>query len=243
MTGATYPWRSAARTDQGKVRERNEDAFLDSPQRGCWVVADGMGGHQAGDIASQLIVASLAQLALEGQLDARLRCMQQCLQWINRRLTQELTLSAERTDNTMGSTVVALLLEGDRAACIWAGDSRCYLWRGRRLYQLSRDHSMLERLVSEQHLSPEQARSHPAANALTRAIGASEQLTLDVLELKIYPGDVFLLCSDGLYQELCVDVLGQALSLASPQDAVDRLFESVLQGAARDNLTGVVVHS
>lgn len=102
---------------------------------------------------------------------------------------------------------------------------------------------MLELLVSEQHLSPEQARNHPAANALTRAIGANTRLTLDVLELKVYPGDVFLLCSDGLYQELCVDVLGEALSLASPQEALDSLFENVLSGAARDNLTGVVVHS
>lgn len=241
--GIAYPRRSAARTAPGKVRERNEDAFLDAPQHGCWVVADGMGGHQAGDIASQLIVASLAQLPLEGQLDTRLRCVRQCLQWINRRLSQELTLSVECADSTMGSTVVALLLEGDRAACVWVGDSRCYLWRGRRLYQLSKDHSMLELLVSEQHLSPEQARNHPAANALTRAIGANTRLTLDVLELKVYPGDVFLLCSDGLYQELCVDVLGEALSLASPQEALDSLFENVLSGAARDNLTGVVVHS
>uniref|UniRef100_UPI0013E00BCA PP2C family protein-serine/threonine phosphatase n=1 Tax=Pseudomonas viridiflava TaxID=33069 RepID=UPI0013E00BCA len=101
-----------------------------------------------------------------------------------------------------GSTVVALMVEGNRAACIWAGDSRWYLWRGQRLYQLSKDHSLQQQLIDEQKMSVEQARAHPAAHALTRAVGAAEQLTLDVLELEVYPGDAFLLCSDGLYQGL-----------------------------------------
>lgn len=135
------PWRSAARTDPGKVRARNEDAFLDCPQQGLWVVADGMGGHQGGDIASQLIVASLAELPVQDDFDERLKGIRQCLHWLNRRLGQELTVTAGRHDSIMGSTVVALLVEGNRAACIWAGDSRCYLWRGQRLYQLSKDHS------------------------------------------------------------------------------------------------------
>ncbi|BCQ61110.1 hypothetical protein PBOI14_28600 [Pseudomonas sp. Boi14] len=164
-------WRSAARTDPGKVRARNEDAFLDCPEQGLWVVADGMGGHQGGDIASQLIVASLAELPLEGGFEARLDSLRQCLHWLNRRLGQELTVSAGRRDSIMGSTVVALLLQGDRGACVWAGDSRCYLWREQRLYQLSRDHSLMQKLIDEQQMSVEQARSHPAANALTRAVG------------------------------------------------------------------------
>ena len=105
-------WRSAARTDAGKVRSRNEDAFLDSPRQGLWVVADGMGGHQGGDIASQLIVASLAELPVQADFDARLTGIRQCLHWLNRRLGQELTVVAGRSDSIMGSTVVALLVEG-----------------------------------------------------------------------------------------------------------------------------------
>ena len=235
------PWRSAARTDAGKVRARNEDAFLDAPQQGLWVVADGMGGHQRGDIASQLIVASLAQLPVQYGFDERLKGIRQCLHWLNRRLGQELTITAGRHDSIMGSTVVALLVEGNRAACIWAGDSRCYLWRGQRLYQLSKDHSLQQQLIDEQQMSVEQAKDHPAAHALTRAVGASAQLTLDVLELEAYPGDAFLLCSDGLYQGLSSDALGNALSLTAPQIALERLFDGALRGPARDNLTAVVI--
>ncbi|KAA0988556.1 serine/threonine-protein phosphatase [Pseudomonas sp. ANT_J12] len=234
-------WRSAARTDPGKVRARNEDAFLDAPQQGLWVVADGMGGHQAGDIASQLIVASLAELPVQDDFDQRLKGIRQCLHWINRRLGQELTVTAGRHDSIMGSTVVALLVEGSRAACIWAGDSRCYLWRGQRLYQLSKDHSLQQQLIDEQNMSLEDARAHPSAHALTRAVGAADVLTLDVLELEVYPGDTFLLCSDGLYQGLSSDALGNALSLTAPHVALERLFDSALRGAARDNLTAVVI--
>jgi len=235
------PWRSAARTDPGKVRARNEDAFLDSPQHGLWVVADGMGGHQAGDIASQLIVASLAELPVQDDFDERLKGIRQCLHWINRRLGQELTVTAGRHDSIMGSTVVALLVEGSRAACIWAGDSRCYLWRGQRLYQLSKDHSLQQQLIDEQNMSLEDARAHPSAHALTRAVGAADVLTLDVLELEVYPGDTFLLCSDGLYQGLSSDALGNALSLTAPHVALERLFDGALRGSARDNLTAVVI--
>jgi len=234
-------WHSAARTDPGKVRARNEDAFLECPQHGLWVVADGMGGHQGGDIASQLIVASLADLPVEVDFDARLKNVRQCLHWLNRRLGQELTVTAGRSDSIMGSTVAAVLMEGNRAACVWAGDSRCYLWRGQRLYQLSRDHSLQQQLIDEQQMSAEQAKAHPSAHALTRAVGASEQLTLDVLELETCPGDAFLLCSDGLYQSLSTDALGHALNLPAPQLALERLFAGALRGEARDNLTAVVI--
>lgn len=234
-------WRSAARTDPGKVRARNEDAFLDTPEHGLWVVADGMGGHRCGDRASRLIVDNLAELPVEGGYEVRVRQLRQCLHWLNRRLGQELTITQERPRQIMGSTVAALLLEGERAACIWAGDSRCYLWRGNRLYQLTRDHSLQQQLIDEQGMSPEEARRHPSAHALTRAVGASEELALEVLELRVHPGDVFLLCSDGLYQSIAQDSLGHAMSLASPRAALERMFDHALQGSARDNLTAVVI--
>lgn len=234
-------WRSAARTHTGKVRARNEDAYLECPDHGLWVVADGMGGHQGGDIASRMIVASLADLPVHESFDQRLAGIRQCLHWLNRRFSQELTLGAGRHDSIIGSTVVALLAEKNRAACVWAGDSRCYLWRGQRLYQLSRDHSLQQQLIDEQQMNIRQAQAHPGAHALTRAVGAAEQLTLEVLEIEVFPGDAFLLCSDGLYQGLSGDALAGALSNALPHRALQRLFDDALRGAARDNLTAVVI--
>lgn len=234
-------WRSAARTDTGKVRQRNEDAFLECPKRGLWAVADGMGGHSRGDIASQLIVANLAELPLHRDFDARLNAVRQCLRWTHRRLSQELTITAANPFGIMGSTVMALLLEGRRAACVWVGDSRCYLWRGGHLYQLSRDHSLCEQLVAECRFSRDEANAHPAAKALTRAIGASRELRLEILELDVQRGDKFLLCTDGVYQDVDSQTLGDAMSLSSPGRMLERLFEGVLSGAARDNLTAVVI--
>jgi serine/threonine protein phosphatase Stp1 len=168
-------------------------------------------------------------------LDQRVEALRGCLQRLDRRL------GLEGLHGTIGSTVVALLLEGHRAACVWAGDSRCYLWRAQCLYQLSRDHSMFERLMAEQQLTRAQAQAHPDARALTRAVGGREPLSLEVLELDTRPGDVFLLCSDGLYQALSHRELGGALSQGTAQQMVERLFALVLRGPARDDLTAVVV--
>ena len=233
-------WRSAARTDRGKVRPRNEDAVLDLPEQGLWAVADGMGGHHNGALASRLIVEQLAALP-EGRMAERLVGLRRCLHDLNRRLGQELTITADRPDPVIGSTVVALLIDADRAACVWAGDSRCYLWRRGRLYQLSRDHSLLQQLLDEQRLSPEEAARHPAAHALTRAIGACDHLTLDILEFDVYPGDTLLLCSDGLYQSLSPDGLGAALNASSTGLALQRLFDAAMDGPCRDNLSAVVI--
>ena len=238
---AEAPWRSAAKTDAGKVRSRNEDALLENSAQGLWAVADGMGGHRAGDVASQLIVSSLADLVFDGSFVRHLRDIRQCLHWLNRRLGQELTVTADRKSSIMGSTVVTLLIEGNHGACVWAGDSRCYMLREQRLYQLTRDHSLYEELIFEQQMSAEQAQQHPSSHALTRAIGASVQLNLEVLEFEVCPGDVILLCSDGLYQYLDANAQSRALNLDRPEAAIDRLFANVLQSAARDNISAVVV--
>jgi serine/threonine-protein phosphatase Stp1 len=242
MKVAQRLWSSAGRSDTGKVRARNEDAFLDQPQQGLWVVADGMGGHQAGDLASRLIVESLAELPAGLDFEDRLDALRDCLHRLNRHLSLGLTLTGETPDLLVGSTVVALLAEGSRVACVWAGDSRCYLLRGRQLFQLSRDHSLLQQLVEERGMSPADAARQPGAHALTRAIGAAEELQLDILELESLPGDVFLLCSDGLYQDLDHDDMTAALLRPSPQLALQRLFDLALQGPARDNLSGVVIN-
>lgn len=234
-------WRSAARTDAGKVRERNEDAFLDLPERGLWAVADGMGGHQNGALASRLIVESLADLPPAGSFDQRLSLLRSCLHEVNRRLGADLTLACGASDSVMGSTVVAVLADAQRAACIWAGDSRCYLWRSGRLYQLSRDHSLAQQLMEERGLTAAEASRHPAAQALTRAVGASLTLQLDTVELEVLAGDALLLCSDGLYQSLTPDQLAAALNLGCAPLAVRRLFDQALQGPAKDNLSAIVI--
>lgn len=236
-----WPCLSAGRTDQGKVRSRNEDAFLDHPTQGIWVVADGMGGHRNGDIASQFIVRSIARLARHLSLEDRVHALRQCLLDIHCKLGIK-AASHERL-SVIGSTVVALLIEGRRAACVWAGDSRCYLWRNQQLYQLSRDHTLLQRLLDEEHMSPAQAAQHPQAHVLTRAVGGRNDLDLDVIELNIQENDVFLLSSDGLHQALDHSVLGSALAMKSPQTALRLLFDTALCGAAADNLTAVVIHT
>lgn len=241
MSDTHHQWRSAGRTQQGQARQRNEDAYLDCPEQGCWAVADGMGGHRDGDMASRWVIGSLAALSARGDLDQRVDAARRSLQGLNQRLASAVAQRAASVDVTMGSTVAALLLEEGRAACFWAGDSRCYLWRGQRLYQLSRDHSLLQRLMDEGQMSVAQARAHPDARALTRAVGARAPLHLEVLELNTRPGDVFLLCTDGLYQTLSHGDLGKALSEGSPQQVLDRLFASVLRRPARDDFTAVVV--
>lgn len=236
-------WRSAGRTQRGQSRPRNEDALLDCPQLGCWAVADGMGGHRHGDVASQWVIGSLAALPARGSLDQRVNAVRQSLQGVNQRLANARQVPGASGNAVTGSTVVTLLLEHGRAACVWAGDSRCYLWREQTLYQLSRDHSLLQRLMDERRLSATQARAHPDARALTRAVGGHSPLRLEVLELRTRPGDVFLLCSDGLYQALSHAQLGRALSAGGPRQVVDRLFASALHTPARDDLTAVVVQS
>lgn len=241
MSQVAASWRSAGRTQRGQGRLRNEDAFLDHPRQSCWAVADGMGGHRHGDVASQWVVSHLAKVSAQGSLDQRIQAVRDCLQGVNQGLRRAWTEHGSTVDVTMGSTVVVLLLEKGRAACLWAGDSRCYLWRGQSLYQLSKDHSLLQRLVDERHLSVAQAQAYPGARALTRAVGACSRLHLEALELSTRPGDVFLLCSDGVYQALSHVDLGRALSMQTPQQAVERLFAGALRTRARDDLTAVVV--
>ncbi|KUM42778.1 PP2C family protein-serine/threonine phosphatase [Pseudomonas sp. EpS/L25] len=233
---------SSARSHPGKVRARNEDALLERAAEGLWAVADGMGGHQEGARASRLVVERLAELALGGSLDERLEQVRLVLHEVNRRLTQDLTVLADSAERLIGTTVVALLLADGEAACVWAGDSRAYLWRGNQLYQLTRDHSLLERLVEVEGLTPQQATRHPSARALTRALGAQDELALDIVRFELLAGDRLLLSSDGLHGALEERTLGAALSLPTPAVALERLLDGVLQGPARDNLTAIVIH-
>lgn len=234
-------WSCSHHTDSGKQRRQNEDAVLARPDAGLWAVADGMGGHRNGGLASRLIVDTLGAMTLGSNLDQNQRRVRQLLQQINRRLSQDMTRLAGKPSGPVGSTVVALLLSADRAICLWAGDSRCYLWRHKQLHQLTRDHSLLQQLIDRGCVDARHAAAHPCAHVLTRAVGAHENLQLDSTAFSVQPGDALLLCSDGLYRELSEAQLASVLELRTTGNPAAQLIQLAMQGPARDNLSAVVI--
>lgn len=229
-------WISHGATHVGAVRKSNEDAFLNRADLGVWAVADGMGGHAAGEVASQLVVARLAELPAGGSLGALVDSAEDHLFSVNRKL---LTLAMNQRERAIGSTVVALLARERHAACLWAGDSRLYRLRRRRIERLTQDHAMVEDLVASGLISREEASLHPQANQITRAIGAMPSLFVDVELFELRPGDTYLLCSDGLYKELSDEEIARTLD--DDPAAVDKLIKLALARQARDNVTAVAV--
>ena len=243
MKVAQRLWSSAGRTDTGKVRARNEDAFLDQPQQGLWVVADGMGGHQAGDLASRLIVESLAELPAGLDFEDRLDALRDCLHRLNRHLSLGLTLTGETPDLLVGSTVVALLAEGSRVACVWAGDSRCYLLRQGDLIQVTEDHTAVAVLLQQGLLSPEEAAHHPDRHAITRAIGVEPEVQPDYTVIDLLRGDALLLCSDGLYNTLPPGELAGTLQEILQGGDIHTLIAKANAAGGPDNITAVLIHN
>jgi protein phosphatase len=238
MSDTDVFWTSASSSHTGRVRRLNEDACLELPEKGLWVVADGMGGHAAGDLASGMLVAQLRMIGQPdslGDLDNKVR---RSLQRVNRKLAEE---ARRRHQQIIGCTVVALLIYQNQALCLWAGDSRIYLWRDHQLQQLTRDHSQVEELIARGLLNREQARSYPGANAITRAVGVMDPLELDSVSLQLRDGDSLLLCSDGLYNEVEARDLERLLATDDCQTTVEQLIHQALQGKARDNITAVLV--
>lgn len=234
-------FKSAARTDRGKVREKNEDAFINYPERKLWVVADGMGGHENGELASRMVVEALSDLILEADFEKRLNQVTQCLRKVNKQLTQEQTIIKGQAPAVMGSTVVVLLIEDYRMACVWAGDSRCYLFRKGHIYQVTKDHALWQELMDKEQLTQQEAQKQKGCYALTRAIGAAEELNLEIVEMEVEKGDRFLLCSDGLYQHISYEQLYKAMTKGSPSLAIEQLFADILMTEAKDNITSIVV--
>jgi protein phosphatase len=222
------------------VREINEDACLDQPGPGRWAVADGMGGHAVGDLASRLVIDALSRLASPLSLKMLIADARAHLQAANRQLRDE---AARRQVQRIGSTVVVLLACDRFCGYLWAGDSRIYLYRGGQLRQLTRDHSQVEQLKSLGVITDEEARHHPAQHMITRAVGATEVLELDDDAIEVADGDVFLLCSDGLSNELSDDEILSVLTSAERQNASEELVERALARGGRDNITAVVVEA
>ena len=236
-------------THIGLVRQRNEDGLLDRPDLGIWAVADGMGGHEAGDFASASIVTALGAIEPSGDLGALVEAAAAELVAVDAALrARAATLGPAAV---IASTVVALFATSDEFACLWAGDSRVYRWRpgqgssgqdGGELRQLTTDHSKVQEMVEAGLLRPEEAARHPYSNIVTRSIGGG-RLEFGRLRDKAAPGDRFLLCSDGLTNVVGDSEIAQELAAAPPREAALRLRDHVLARGAPDNLTIVIVHA
>lgn len=235
-----FRWQSASLSDVGRVRSVNEDACLEQPERGLWAVADGMGGHTLGDVASRMVVDALARMSGDGDLATRAAEVRACLADVNRRLMTE---AAMREVQTIGSTAAVLLAGDARGLCLWAGDSRIYLYRDGTLQQLTRDHSHVEELVSHGLLSPDEARRHPARNLITRAVGVADQFGMDEVELQVLHGDIFLLCSDGLSNEAGDEEIAALLAGNDLCAATRQLVQCALAHGGRDNISVVTVRA
>lgn len=235
MEDPRFCWTSASFSDVGLVRPINEDACLDLPERGLWAVADGMGGHALGDVASTMVIDGLRNLAPGPSLAATVGLVRERLQLVNAQLR---TLAASRNLAVVGSTVAVLLARDDDCSVLWAGDSRVYLVRQGVLLQLTRDHS--QRALLQQAGIPGAAHL-PAANAITRAVGADDILLLDEEHFSAVDGDVFLLCSDGLTNEVGDAEILRALVPGNCRHAVQALVAMALQYGGRDNVSAVVV--
>jgi protein phosphatase len=221
---------------KGCVRQLNEDSYLMEPRTGLWVVADGMGGHDAGEIASAAIVKHLATVGFASSApDLRAR--------FEDRLNKahgEIRAIARTRGATVGSTVAALLAMDGKFACLWSGDSRVYLVRGGAIRQVSRDHTEVQELVDSGMISASEARNWPRRNVITRAIGVGEDIWLDFQQGDIVRGDVFVLSSDGLTAHVD-DTEIEAAASASPRAACESLLEKVLERGGTDNVTIIVV--
>jgi serine/threonine-protein phosphatase Stp1 len=233
------PCRSAARTHVGTVRRRNEDAVLERAEIGLWAVADGAGGHERGDYASGRIITALRHLdpALSGL--SLVEEVKGSLAEVNRDVRAKAATIGPSA--LIGSTVAVLLIWDGQCCCLWAGDSRLYRMRAGQLSQLSRDQSHVQDLVDRGEILPEAAAAHPMANIVTNLIGAFDRLVLEERRDRLEPGDILLLCSDGLSNavrdvEMAHILIGSPLAVTA-----DRLIKRALDRGARDNVSAVVV--
>jgi serine/threonine protein phosphatase PrpC len=230
---------TAAATHRGAVRAFNEDAALSLEAEGLWAVADGMGGHDRGDMASNSVVDALAFMQRTDAFDASLQNLHALLQNANRGLL-EANEGAPR-HRQPGTTVAALLIQGNEGAVTWAGDSRVYRLRDGALEQVTRDHSQIQDLVEQGLVDAAEADQHPLAHVITRAIGFDDPARLDTRRLTVRPGDRFLLCSDGLNRVVEDREIAQHMASSSPERRAPALIDLSLERGAPDNVTVVCV--
>ena len=235
----SYRWWSCCRTSTGRQRRINEDAYLALHDVGLWLIADGMGGHARGDVASHIVVEAFRGLGKPYSMDDFAQQVKERLRQANQRIRDEIFKAG--SDQLMGSTVVAFLVFKREWRCLWAGDSRAYLMRDGRLTQITQDHSIAQEMVERGQLRPEEAASHPMANRITRAVGTRHELLLDEYRSYLRDGDAFLLCSDGLNKEVNEEELATILEGFDCEEASRELVDLSLERGARDNVTVAVI--
>lgn len=233
-----HPYRYAVQTHVGLQRKVNEDAVLALPDHDIWLVADGMGGHDAGDYASRLIADSAAMIP--GGLDpaAKMHALRDALQGAHRAIQAEATA---RGGGTIGATVAALIMAQGHFAGIWAGDSRIYRLHAGQIDMLTADHSVVAEYVHSGKMSWDEADQHPQSNAITRAVGVGEDLELDKVRGTAESGDRFLICSDGLTKYATFSMLEDILSSTPLETVAERLVQVALTGGGADNISVIVV--
>jgi protein phosphatase len=225
-------------THQGR-RTTNEDAFLVDPDRGLFVVADGMGGHNAGEVASSLAVKAIGEFLADGT-PASLNVLDEALRLANDHI---LKVAGQKPDYTgMGTTVAAVYLRDEEAVYAHAGDSRVYLWHKGVLTQLTRDDSWVAAAMNGMADDAREMEQHPMRHVLTKVVGLRPELQPSVAETPFVAGDVLLLCSDGVHGAVSVDKLGQLLASSKPVASVaESVVREALSHGATDNVTAVVV--
>jgi serine/threonine protein phosphatase PrpC len=224
-------------THTGMVRERNEDACLVRTEIGLWAVADGMGGHEAGDLASQILVKSLDGI---GEPASSADLLEQCEQRAFLANQEIMALSRARNGAIIGTTAAILLIREEYFACVWAGDSRVYLIKDGSIGQVSHDHTEVEQLVAEGKLSREDAKDWPN-NVITRAVGVAEDLELEVVTGPADAGDIFVICSDGLTKHLDDNEILREATARNAQAACDSMLALTLERGGLDNVTVVII--
>lgn len=230
---------SEGRSDVGRVRSLNEDSLLLRPDIGVWAVADGMGGHDAGDFASQTLVAELNRLAPAGSAPELLTAMEDRV--IAANATLRATARQRGEHAIIGCTLASLVIFNGAYACVWSGDSRVYRVRGGGIEQISRDHTEAQELVDRGTITAEEAKTWPRKNVITRAIGVFDTPELEMVQGRIEDGDIFVLCSDGLTEHVRDhEILGAAS--ARPLNRIcDDLIALTLERGAKDNVTVIAV--
>jgi serine/threonine protein phosphatase PrpC len=222
-------FRSAGATDVGRARDNNEDGFVERPEAGVWAVADGMGGHSHGEVASRMVCDALADFSLDGTFEQAIEAATRRVQEVNDHLLRT-AMGADPADRS-GSTVVVLLLRGLRSAVLWAGDSRVYRWRAGKLEQLTRDHSLAELAGT----------AAAESSVITKAVGVEPNLTLDLHRDGILADDRFLLCSDGLTRVVSDAEICGWMATPDIREAVEGLIKTTLRAGAPDNVTVLIV--
>ncbi|HVF15835.1 MAG TPA: PP2C family serine/threonine-protein phosphatase [Steroidobacteraceae bacterium] len=224
---------SAGITETGRVRASNQDAFIDQPKEGLWAVADGMGGHRDGDVASRMVCEGMQSFEPAGSLEDCVDELRQRMSQVNAALYAAAIRPIDPVQS--GSTVVMFVARRTSCAVLWAGDSRAYRLRDRKLVQMTTDHTWASELQLDEDSAEE------SDHAITRAVGGDEVLLLDVRRDRVRLGDRYLLCSDGLTRELTTSTIASLLAQGDVKQASKALIDATLANGARDNVTVVVV--